>query len=41
VSKAEPNLEDPVVIKRAEERILDRHFADLTTRHIQWRLLLA
>jgi hypothetical protein len=41
VGKAEPDLEDPAVKKRAEERILDRHFADLTTRHIQWRLLLA
>ncbi|HEX4667884.1 MAG TPA: hypothetical protein VH207_14930 [Chthoniobacterales bacterium] len=41
VGKAEPDLEDPVVKTRAEERILDRHFADLTTRHIQWRLLLA
>jgi hypothetical protein len=41
VGKAEPNLQDPVVKKRAEERILNRHFADLTTRHIQWRLLLA
>ena len=41
VGKAEPDLEDPVVKKRAEERILNRHFADLTARHIQWRLLLA
>ncbi len=41
IGKAEPNLEDPMVKKRAEERILDRHFADLTNRHIQWRLLLA
>jgi hypothetical protein len=41
VGKAEPDLEDPVVKRRAEGRILDRHFADLTTRHVQWRLLLA
>lgn len=41
IGKAEPDLEDPVVKKRAEERILDRHFADLSTRFIQWRLLLA
>ena len=41
VGKAEPDLEDPLVIKRAEGRILDRHFSDLTTRHIQWRTLLA
>ena len=34
-------LEDPVVQERAENRILDRHYADLTTRHIQWRILFA
>ncbi|MGH8095221.1 MAG: hypothetical protein ACREIF_17425 [Chthoniobacterales bacterium] len=41
LGKTEPDLEDPMVRERAEERILDRHFADLTTRHIQWRLFLA
>ena len=41
VDKAEPDLDDPAVKQRAEARILDRHFADLTTRHIQWRLFLA
>jgi hypothetical protein len=40
IGKAEPDLDDPVVTKRAEERILDRHFSDLNTRHIQWRILL-
>jgi len=40
VQKAEPNLDDPVVRERAETRILERHFGELTTRHIQWRLLL-
>lgn len=41
VRKAEPDLEDPEVKQRAEERILDRHFANLTARHVQWRLLPA
>ena len=41
VGKEEPDADDPVVQERAENRILDRHFADLTTRHIQWRLLFA
>jgi hypothetical protein len=41
IGKTEPDLADPVVRERAESRILDRHFADLGTRHIQWRLLLA
>ncbi len=41
VGKEEPDLEDPVVRERADQRILDRHFSDLTTRHIQWRTLLA
>ncbi|MEO5754526.1 MAG: hypothetical protein ABIR38_07460 [Chthoniobacterales bacterium] len=41
VGKKEPNLDDPVVKARADQRILDRHFSDLSTRHIQWRTLLA
>jgi len=41
VDKFEPDLDDPMVKQRAEERILNRHFADLTTRHIQWRPFLA
>jgi hypothetical protein len=41
VGKQEPDVDDPIVQERAENRILDRHFADLTTRYIQWRILLA
>jgi hypothetical protein len=41
IDKEEPDLDDPVVQERAENRILDRHFADLMTRHIQWRILFA
>lgn len=41
VGKEEPDLNDPVVQERADQCILDRHFSDLTTRFIQWRLLLA
>lgn len=41
VGKAEPEVDDPVVKDRADQRILDRHFSDLTNRHIQWRTLLA
>jgi hypothetical protein len=41
IGKEEPDVNDPLVQERAENRILDRHFADLTTRHIQWRILLA
>ena len=40
IGKEEPDVNDPLVQERAENRILDRHFADLTTRHIQWRILL-
>ena len=40
LSKAEPNLDDPVVKTRAEDRILDRYFAELTSRHIQWKNIL-
>ncbi len=41
IGKAEPDLKDPVVQERADQCILDRHFSDLTTRFIQWRILLA
>ena len=41
IGKEEPNLDDPVVKERADQCILDRHFSDLTTRYIQWRILLA
>ncbi|MBA3960964.1 MAG: hypothetical protein H0X40_03560 [Chthoniobacterales bacterium] len=40
IGKAEPNLEDPMVKERAEDRILDRHFAELCSNHIQWRRVL-
>ena len=39
VEKAEPDLRDPAVRERAEARILERHFAELAARHIQWQLL--
>ena len=38
IGKEEPDVDDPVVQERAENRILDRHFADLMARHIQWRI---
>jgi hypothetical protein len=41
VGKEEPDVDDPIVQERAENRILDRHFADLATRFIQWRILFA
>ncbi|CAN5450110.1 hypothetical protein BH20VER3_BH20VER3_18640 [soil metagenome] len=41
VGKQEPDVEDPIVQDRADQRIIERHFSDLTTRHIQWRTLLA
>lgn len=37
MGKAEPDLHDPKVKNRAEQRILERHFADLVARRIQWR----
>jgi hypothetical protein len=41
IGKAEPDVDDPTVQERADNRILDRHFADLTTRYILWQILLA
>lgn len=40
IAKAEPNVEDPIVKTRAEERILDRHFGELCAQHVQWKHLL-
>lgn len=40
LGKEEPDLSDPLVQERADERILDRHFSNLMTRFIQWRLFL-
>jgi hypothetical protein len=36
IDKAEPKADDEAVRDRAERRILERHFADLTAKHIQW-----
>ncbi len=42
IGKEEPDPDDPVVRKRGPKAvILDRHFADLSTRYIQWRILPA
>jgi hypothetical protein len=40
LGKREPSLADPDVQARIEQRLLARHFADLTSRHISWRLLI-
>jgi hypothetical protein len=36
ISKMEPNLDDAAVRNRAEKRILEHHFSDLTAKHIDW-----
>jgi len=41
IGKEGPDPNDPIVRKRVESVILDRHFADLTTRYIHWRILPA
>ncbi len=41
IGKEEPDVDDPIVKERADQRILDRHFADLIARHIQWRISLS
>lgn len=41
LAKKEPSLDDPEVRRRVEQRLLDRHFADLTSGRIRWRLLPA
>jgi hypothetical protein len=37
IEKMEPNVNDPAVKNRVEKRIVERHFAELTAKHIQWR----
>jgi hypothetical protein len=41
IGKEGPDPNDPIVRQRVESVILDRHFADLTTRYIHWRILPA
>jgi hypothetical protein len=40
LQKKEPKLDDADVSKRVEQRILARHFADLSSGRIQWRILV-
>jgi hypothetical protein len=39
IEKAEPKADDDAVRERAEHSILERHFSELTAKHIQWRIL--
>lgn len=39
IAKHEPKLDDPQVRARIEQRLLQRHFSDLSSGRIQWRLL--
>ena len=39
IEKAEPKADDEAVRARAEARILERHFSELTAKHIQWQTL--
>ena len=38
IKKVEPRLEDPIVKSRIDQRLLDRYFSDLTTKHTHQRL---
>ena len=37
IEKAEPKADDEAVRERAERSILERHFSELTAKHIQWQ----
>ena len=41
IAKHEPKADDPPVRARIERRILERHFTDLSSNHLQWRILPA
>lgn len=36
--KAEPNLDDPTVRRKIDDRVLARHFAELVSKHVEPRL---
>ena len=38
VKKIEPHLEDPRVKSRIDQRLLDRHFSELVSKHVERRL---
>lgn len=40
VAKSEPDVDDPIVKSRAEDRILERHFGELCAQHVHWKNLL-
>jgi len=39
VAKREPDPDDPAVRSRIEQRLLNRHFADLVSQHVRWEIL--
>jgi hypothetical protein len=41
MGKSEPTLDDSVVRARVEVRILERHFLELTAKHIEWASVLS
>jgi len=39
LEKRDPNPEDPDVLERIDQGIVDRHFTELCARHIRWRFV--
>jgi hypothetical protein len=39
LAKREPDPADPAVRFRIEQRLLNRHFADLVSQHVRWEIL--
>jgi hypothetical protein len=39
VRKIEPQADDPMVLSRIEQRLLNRHFSELTSKHVDLRLM--
>jgi hypothetical protein len=38
IKKTEPDTEDPAVQERVEQRLLNRHFSELSSKHVERRL---
>lgn len=39
IRKIEPDINDPAIQTRIEQRILDRHFSELASKHVNFRLI--
>jgi hypothetical protein len=39
IKRVEPTLDDPAIRERLQDRIIERYFSELVSKHINWRIL--